>query len=389
MKDIKSFNGKRLKTARTLKRMQVSELADAIGVQRQTINMYESGKLDNPGFDKIMEMSRTLSFPIDYFLEADNDLIQTSASVYFRSLLTTRKRYREEQESKINFVSTIFAFLCEYVSFPDLKLPSVDSTDDYEDIAMKLRECWKLGNGPIDNLVYHAEKHGIIITSFSTDTNDIDAFSQRVEINHEERYVVAFSNNKNTAARIHFDVAHELGHILLHDWNEDLDELSPEEFKQREQEANSFASAFLLPRDSFIKEIGQYADKLNYYIELKKKWKVSVAAMIRRAKDLDLIDYDQYQSLMRQMQKNGIRKKEPLDDVLITAQPTLLKAAVEMLLNNDVLSSREIMAELSNEYNLSLYPSLIEELLGLKEGTLAISNVIPMIGLTLKNRNEA
>lgn len=388
MKDIKSFNGKRLKTARTLKRMQVSELADAMGVQRQTISMYENGKLQNPEFEKILEMSRILGFPVDYFLEADTDLLQTSPSVYFRSLLTTRKRYREEQEIKINFVSTIFAFLCEYVSFPDLRIPTIDCSDDIDDIAMKLREWWQLGNGPIDNLVYHAEKNGIIITSFATDTNDIDAFSQKIDINNEERYAIAISNNKNTAARIHFDVAHELGHILLHDWEDDLDLLSPEEFKQREQEANNFASAFLLPRDTFIKEIGQYADKLNYYIELKKKWKVSIAAMIRRAKDLYLINYDQYQSLMRQMQKNGIRKIEPLDDVLITAQPTLLKAAVEMLLDNDVLSAREIISELSNNYNLTLYPALIEELIGLRDGTLAINNIIPMPSLSLKIKDD-
>ncbi len=39
-------------------------------------------------------------------------------------------------------------------------------------------------------------------------------------------YLIAYSNNKTSAARIHFDIAHELGHICLHEWSEDIEELS-------------------------------------------------------------------------------------------------------------------------------------------------------------------
>ena len=46
-------------------------------------------------------------------------------------------------------------------------------------------------------------------------------------------------------------MAHELGHILLHPWGEETDDLPKEEFNGREKQANMFASALLLPRDSF------------------------------------------------------------------------------------------------------------------------------------------
>ena len=338
MKDLKSFNGKRLKIARTLKGMSISELAEAMDLQRQTVSMYESGKISNPDFPKVQKMSQILNFPIDFFLDSDTELVKASPSTYFRSHLTTNKKYRYEQIIKISFVSTIYAYLSEYITFPQVNLPDVYDCDDIEDIAARLRECWDLGYGPIDNLIFHAEKNGIILTSFSTSTNDIDAFSRKIEINDEDRYIVALSKNKNTAARLHFDVAHELGHIMLHDWEDDIENISPSEFRSKEQQANDFASAFLLPKETFIKEIGVYADKLNYYIELKKKWKVSISAMIRRSKNLGLITYDKYQALMRQMQKMGIRKYEPLDDSLVTAQPSLLKTAVEMLINDNVLT---------------------------------------------------
>ena len=147
-------------------------------------------------------------------------LVKAAPSTYFRSLLTTNKKYRYEQEIKISFVTTIYAYLTEYVTFPHVNLPDVCDTDNIEDIAIKLRECWNLGYGPIDNLIFYAEKNGIILTSVETSTNDIDAFSQKIYINDEERYIVALSKNKSTAARLHFDVAHELGHIMLHDWEE-------------------------------------------------------------------------------------------------------------------------------------------------------------------------
>ena len=110
MKDLKSFNGKRLKTARTLKGMSISELADALDLQRQTVSMYESGKISNPDFPKVQKMSQLLNFPIDFFLDSDTELVKAAPSTYFRSLLTTNKKYRYEQEIKINFVSTIYGY---------------------------------------------------------------------------------------------------------------------------------------------------------------------------------------------------------------------------------------------------------------------------------------
>lgn len=46
--------------------------------------------------------------------------------------------------------------------------------------------------------------------------------------------------------RIRFDMAHELGHIILHPWSESLELITKEEFKLRERQANIFASAFLV-----------------------------------------------------------------------------------------------------------------------------------------------
>lgn len=364
----KHFNGERLRIARTWRGYSAIELAEKIGVNRQTISMYENGKLDNPEFSTIQKFSETLEFPVKFFLEDIKIDVEKSAT-YFRSLLTTNKKYRIEQEDKIKFIAVIYNMMNEYLDFESLNLPQIPRNTSPQKAAEILREYWKIGNKPIDDIVYLVESNGLIVTDFATSTGDVDAFSHKIVCGEKETYLIGYSQNKKTAARIHFDIAHELGHILLHNWNEDLENIDKEDFKDIEQEAHSFASAFLLPGKEFLDDVRPYATNLAYYAELKKRWKVSIAAMIRRAKDLEIISHDDYSKLMRNMQKQGIRKVEPLDNELSTAEPSLLRQAIKILFQENVFTPSEFLEELSTEYGLTIYPNDIESILSLKEGT--------------------
>ena len=94
----------------------------------------------------------------------------------------------------------------------------------------------------------------------------IVAFSQRTLIDDGNVFFIAVAQGEKPKGRIFFDMAHELGHILLHPWSESLDLIGKEEFKSRENQANRFASAFLLPKESFLQEIQAYPTDLNYYL---------------------------------------------------------------------------------------------------------------------------
>lgn len=364
----KHFNGERLRIARTWRGYSAIELAEKIGVNRQTISMYENGKLDNPEFSTIQKFSETLEFPVKFFLEDIKIDVEKSAT-YFRSLMTTNKKYRIEQEDKIKFIAVIYNMMNEYLDFESLNLPQIPRNTSPQKAAEILRDYWKIGNKPIDDIVYLVESNGLIVTVFATSTGDVDAFSHKIVCGEKETYLIGYSQNKRMAARIHFDIAHELGHISLHNWNEDLENIDKEDFKDIEQEAHSFASAFLLPEKEFSDDVRPYATNLAYYAELKKRWKVSIAAMIRRAKDLGIISNDDYSKLMRNMQKQGIRKVEPLDNELRTAEPSLLRQAIKILFQENVFTPSEFLEELSTEYGLTIYPNDIESILSLKEGT--------------------
>ncbi|MFI3174580.1 MAG: XRE family transcriptional regulator [Bacillota bacterium] len=368
----KNFNGARLSKARIYRGFTTSELAEKIDCQRQTISMYENGKSKPIDYHVIQKLSEVLEFPVKFFMEEDIDL--SVGSTYFRALLTTKKKYRKEQVSKMEFVSQIFNFLNEYIQFPTLDLPDFDGCNP-EEAATRLREYWQLGTKPIENIIYEVEQRGILVTSFSTNTDDVDAFSQMVDINGKEKFLIGFTSNKTSAARIHFDIAHELGHICLHDWYGDVEELEREEFKRIENEANQFASAFLLPEDAFKKDTAGKELNIPNYIDLKNKWKVSIQAMNYRAHKLGIISYEKYQNMIRTLQRRGYRKSEPLDNSLIPVMPSMLRVAIVMLLSEKVFTPKEFMDELSFSHNLSLYPKEIEYLLDLPEDTLAFQNV--------------
>lgn len=377
---MNDFNGERLKKARIYREMTVVELAQKMKCERQVISMYENNKL-KPSDNIIKRIAKELYFPSKFFLEKEKKIIQGSS--YFRALLTTNKKYRKKQVERMEFLSQIYFFLQDYIEFPTLNLPNCFYKTP-EEAALLLREAWGLGLKPINNLIYEVEKHGIIVTGFPTSIDYIDTFSQMIDIEGKTMYLIGYSNNNTSASRLHFDIAHELGHICLHEWSEDVEALEKQEFKDRESEANRFASTFLLPEETFKIDAKRTPLRIPNYTELKRKWKVSIQAMIRRSYSLGIISMDEYQSMIRTLQRRGLRKSEPLDDELLTSLPALLKTAVLMLLNEKVFTPKEFMDELSFSYNFSLEPEEVEYLLNLPKNTLTSAKVIPFPDLQLK-----
>lgn len=369
------FNGEKLRTARTYRSMTLAELGELIDLSKQTLSLYENNN-GNPDFETIIKLSKVLKFPTNYFTQESSNNIK-SGSTYFRSLRTTTKKSRAAEITRVEFIGKLYEALYNYIDFPELNLPTIyhddeNLIDDYiEKIALELRNYWKLGSEPIKNLQHVLELNGLIVTGVNVPDRNIDAYSQIINIDDYETYIIVLATGKKGKARINFDMAHELGHILLHPWTEDIETLSNEEFKERERQANKFASSFLLPRDTFLADCRKYPTELEYYRKLKNDWEVSIQAMIFRANDLDVISNNQYQYLMRQVSSRGWRKKEP-GDYPYTLNENIFKMAIKLLLDNDY--SKEDVVNLFNESSVNLFSDEIEELLNLPEGYLKIEN---------------
>ena len=375
--------------------LTLTELAKRTEISKQSISLYENDN-NTPDHLKVRLLASELNFPYDYFFQKDSYVAKTETT-YFRSLASATKKDRISQNLKLEYVAKMYEILLEYISFPDMNLPpvnfegyddvfeceSAEAVQEIENIAEEVRKYWEIGTEPIADLQYLLEKNGLILTGFSTNENKIDAFSQRTIVAGNDIYFIAVALGNRPEGRIHFDMAHELGHILLHPWSEDLEAITKDEFKSRERQANMFASAFLLPSSSFGKDVAAYPTDLKYYQFLKNKWKVSIQAMIYRTHQLGIMSDNQYQYLMRQVSKNGWRQKEPGDEPY-RLNESIFQGAIDLLIEENIYSAKEIL-DLFKRNGVTLYSTDIEELLHLRPDTLQVKEkIIPILQLRKK-----
>ena len=258
-----------------------------------------------------------------------------------------------------------------------MNLPTnLNKHDDMETLATKVRRHWGLGDGPIGNMVTLLEVNGISISGMNVDKKGSVSFTQKQSIDRNSRYLVCLGNDRKSATIRNFDLAYELAYIVSIEAGIPSKKFSKEEF----------ACAFLLPKETFFEDLAK-AHELNDYVELKKKWIVPIYAMILRAYQLEVINYKKYMYLMREMEKQGWLKKEPLDDNIKATSPALLKKSVEMLIDNKIMSEATLVDNLAN-CGLNLYPEDIENLLGLKENMLLPKSNFRRNNVTKVNFNK-
>lgn len=363
----------------------MTELGDRTDIKKQSLSNYANGS-NVPPYENIIKIAKALDFPPDYFITEDLCATATD-NIYFRSQAAATKTARRSQAVKMEYVAKMYDVLLNYVELPPLDLPKIEfeqnddisavdtpeMMDQIEKVADDVRKQWDLGTGPIDNFQYVLESHGIIVTSSRLVDTGIDAFSQKIRLGtgRDQGYVfiiaLALGDNK-PIERLRFDMAHELGHILLHPWEDSNEDLDKDSFNAREKQANMFASALLLPARSFSRDIRPYATDISYYRHLKRKWRMSMQAMMYRARQLGIISGNQFSYMMRTVSKNGWRKHEP-GDAPGELNSTIFQGAIDILFEDGYLDSHDLRVQFG-KYGICLSDKDLTDLMGLREGTL-------------------
>ena len=368
------FNGMRLTLAREIQNISSPKLAEKIGVTKQTVSQYENG-LIRPSADKILAISQELKFPPKFFFEGSSDSFSPGVA-YCRATTTTTRAVKLRQTNIDVLKSYIYDFFAEYIEYPSTEqlidcMKSVAECSDMELIAKRIREKLDLSDRPIRNMSYLLQNLGIVVTSFSENVGHLDAISHiPVLTNNGESkrfYFTTYNTDKTTSARLNFTLAHELGHWLLGHIVSDVKSQADAEYRSNESDANQFASAFLLPKEAFLKDL-QYPTVLNEYLRLKEKWHVSIAMMIRRAYMLEVLSPSQYQYLFRQLGSRGWRTFEPGDMVEVPTA-SLFSASVKILDDNRIIEKGNLLKYL-NENCFTAQQKMFEDLMGLEQHTL-------------------
>lgn len=376
------INEEKLRIARVLSGYSLTDLAEVLGISKQSLSQYENGI--EPRSDILLKILKELNCTME-FLEKpfqDDVIIKNK---FFRATAAATANERKNQETKTTMVIRLYEFLQNFLDLPALDIPS-NFTDDLsiEDKANLLREYWGLGDKPISNIINCLESKGIVVSSFNS-SNDkvlsykIDAYTQPFYSNGKTNFCVIVEDNKESWARKNFSLAHELGHIILHGNEDSYVDKSRTEQNEIESEANNFAAAFLLPAEPFKKDM-IFVRKLDDFISLKAKWKVSIGAMLLRARQLEIISPEQYTKYIKYYSYRNYRKGEPLDDQIPIFKPTLFKRCLELLFENGY-SIEQFQKDLSIR-GLSLPLATIEDLLCL--GKHFFDKYLPQAPITIK-----
>ena len=364
MPSIGNFNGQRLRMARIMKGLSSPQLALKLDVSKQAVWQYENNK-NSPASDTLFKICTTLGFPFQFFHEGKEDQIILGNS-FCRTVTSTAKCVKEREQICNVFRALLISFFSKYVTFPYRKYtgPSIELCKNMDQYTMMIRSFYDLGFEPINNMINFLENIGIVVATFHHVEDKFDGMSQAPIINGEKYKITIYNLENTTFARIQFTLAHELGHWLLNHINSDEETLKSTDYKDNEKEANEFAACLLLPKEPFVKDLYDPSNLMSY-VDLKKKWKVSVATMIMRAHSLKLISYTQYQNLYRQLSKKGWRVSEPYDNLSIIPKPTLLPQAVEILSDNNIIPKSKLSDNLAKNC-FSASQKFYEELIGLK-----------------------
>lgn len=340
------FNGSRLEELRLLNGLTRADLARELKVTEQAIWQFETG-VTLPKMKNKIAMARFFQVEVDYFDAVDKNGSFSLSRIAFRNADLEAKKNIHIQMVYLEKMNQMIDYLENFVSIPNqIIYQLVDSIEQklqqhesLEFIADHAREVLAVS---VDNanLLYSLEKSGISISERLINGN-ADAYSAW---SRNGRPFIVLGLGKS-AVRRNFDLAHELGHLLLHN-QVDFEELSKEELEEKEKEANQFASYFLLPRKQFLMDfvniVGKRVSNPDQYILLKKRFGVLIQALEYRAYKLGLLTPQQNSYFYRQISKKGYKAVEPLDLEIPLKKPSKIRSILDVILSNNLLTLSDI-----------------------------------------------
>ena len=292
-----NFNPNRLRLARQRRRLTGRALADAAKLSSDTISRLEKGQ-HVPDAATVRALAAALGFPVEFF-EKDDPYEITPEIVSFRSFSKMSAKLRDSALSAGSLGLDLNEWFSRRFQLPELDLLEFNTQTDPAVAAAQLRQHWGLGERPIGNLIGLIENYGVRVFSLSEETATVNAFSFWMD---STPYI--FSNNFKSPESSIFDAAHELGHIVLHRHG------ALDGGKKIEKEADTFASAFLMPEDDVRSRMPRPIT-VDVIIRAKQRWRVSTMAMAYRCHKLNLMSDWQYKSACIELGRRGYRTSEP------------------------------------------------------------------------------
>jgi len=331
------FDPSRLSLARRLAGLQRTRLARTVDVTPAAITQYEKGQA-KPTLPVLHGLAAALNVSVEFF-RAGGSLVPTLSAegAHFRSLRSTTVSEREQALAFAELTLAVFAGVEQHVEMPPPQVPTLDVTPELDlaevaRLAQQTRYDLNVASGPVPHMVRLLEAHGVAVVQLDSDVRRVDAFSHQ----HGHRPLVLLNPAKQDKARSRFDAAHELGHLVMHHDTHSGSRLV-------EHQAHAFAAEFLAPAAELGQDLPTKLDWVALH-NLKRRWGISLKALLVRAHTLGRLSDTTYQRGMRQLSIWGHPERGSLGP---PETPVLLPRAV------DLLGGQQFLNHLTDEISIS------------------------------------
>jgi len=342
--------GANIRLARLFHGLSLAELGERLDKSKQYLSRVETGA--EPVSASLEQLLLDQLGILPKFLREVDPMPLTEEQCHFRKQLTTKAVLRQYARARGEMLKRLVCVLDDHLELPDYNIAEADagSEESIERGAEASRSAWGLGWGPIANITRVAETAGAVVMRVSGLANEVDAVSFATR-----RPVIALNDSWRSACRARFGVAHELGHFALHIGVLTGDRLT-------ETQANRFASAFLLPRASFLAESKRAlrGTRISWEVmsSLKQRWGVSKAALLYRGRQLGVFSDDQVRAGYITLNRHGEAIEEREDAFIPIEQPEVVADGLR------VMTEELGVPMVAVARRMGVQPRLLDDLLG-------------------------
>lgn len=340
-----------LRVARQACGLSQGDAAAKLNIPQVTLSRFENA-LSTPADEFLSRASLIYDVPIDFFQQPDAVL---GAPVSVHPMWRKKQRVAVKEMdliiAELNIRVMHIRRMLQGVDFtPEVTIPKLDIEEydeDVERIAATVRSHWQIPQGPLQNLTAIMERAGIIIIHSALGGSSVSGVTMSVP----GLLPIVILNKEQPSDRGRFTLAHELAHLVMHQFPN----------AEMEKQANSFASALLMPPDDMQSVFSGRID-LKRLAALKPEWKVSMQALLYRAQSLGLIGKAQASYLWRQFSFHRIKLREPIELDFPMELPSIISRMINLHLETFGYSIPEF-AQI-----LRFHPYRLKQYYDIKEG---------------------
>ena len=353
--------GERLRVQRLALGLTVHQLAQRLGVNRNTITNYESNKTE-PSVHDLVRLAAALGCALGDLLPGMPRAQVPRFAFRAHTVLSTDPHIKATARKYLRAYMEIEEILG--TTLP-LRLPRYQLEGDaprlerrIEGLANRVRKSCGIRDCGPDNMVAVLEHLGVRCLFFQYDGRGLDGLSTL----HDEMCLMLLRVRDTGIERTISSAAHELGHLVLHQHLFTEAPLEGGHERNYEKEAQLFAGYFLVPSDDLLEvweAEGLYRlPPVHALLLLKRVFRVSFWFLYARVQQAGLVPPHEYPRLITEVKRllgiHGRANMEALEPELLPRDMLQRSTRFERLIRSAFLQEKIGIAKVAEMLQISI-----------------------------------